>query len=106
KRPSRKFRSPGKLFTREVAVSITPLHPIPIPRIGEFACPNTRCTKSCSAVLHGARKELRGQPSRQCERRQPYVLRTCDERLARSESHSDRSDSESRRTMCRSDCAR
>ncbi len=38
-RPSRKFRSPGKLFTREVAVSITPLHPIPIPRTCAFGLP-------------------------------------------------------------------
>ena len=49
-RPSRKFRSPGRLFTRDVAVSIMPLHPMPIPQICGLACCKTRCTKSCRAA--------------------------------------------------------
>lgn len=47
RRPSRKFRSPGRLFTRDVEVSIMPLQPIPIPQTCGGTCCRTRCTKSC-----------------------------------------------------------
>ena len=44
--PSRKCRSPGRLVTREVAVSITPLHPTPMPHTCGLVCCKMRCTKS------------------------------------------------------------